>query len=82
MLEALPVSQLLDGIVAVKIQGFGFLPSAQPVAEDYRRHCNFADEAILFIIACNTAYPTRTGFMTGLNGVAALPFANLSSFKK
>jgi hypothetical protein len=65
----------IDWIIDVGIKGFGFLPSAQNVAEHHRKTCKTTEEAIDSVIAWRTAYATGTGFVTGLGGIATLPIA-------
>lgn len=70
------ITQLLDWIVNVGIKGFGFLPSAEEVAEHHlKAKNNNAEEAIGSLIAWRTTYAAGTGFITGLGGLATLPIA-------
>jgi EcsC protein family len=71
-----PAKVLLDWIVAVGINGFGVLSSAEKIAEDHLKSCGYDKEkAINSIIAWNTAYAAGTGFVTGLGGLATLPIS-------
>ena len=69
------VAKTLDWIVDVGVNGLGFLPSAQNVAEHHRKGCKTTEEAIDSVIAWRTAYAGGTGFVTGLGGIATLPVA-------
>ncbi len=69
------VAKTLDWIVDVGINGLGFLPSAQNVAEHHRKSNKTTEEAIDSVIAWRTAYAGGTGFITGLGGIATLPIA-------
>jgi hypothetical protein len=69
------VTKTLDWIVDVGVNGLGFLPSAQNVAEHHRKACKTTEEAIDSVIAWRTAYATGTGFITGFGGIATLPIA-------
>jgi hypothetical protein len=55
------VTKTLDWIVDVGVNGLGFLPSAQNVAEHHRKACKTTEEAIDSVIAWRTAYATGTG---------------------
>jgi hypothetical protein len=69
------VAKTLDWIGDVGINGLGFLPSAQNVAEHHRKSSKTTEEAIDSVIAWRTAYAGGTGFITGLGGIATLPIA-------
>lgn len=68
-----PISRTLDWIIDVGVNGFGFLPSAQEVAEHHRKVCKTTEESIDSLIAWRTAHGAGTGFVTGLGGLAVLP---------
>lgn len=64
------VPWLLDSTV----NGFGFLPSAEYIAEDHLRACKGNPEAAIeSVIGWHTAYASGTGFLSGLGGLATLP---------
>lgn len=67
------IEKLLKWIIDVGINGFGFLPPAQKVAEDQLRSCKTPKEAVDSVIAGRTALAAGTGFLTGLGGIATLP---------
>ena len=69
------VSKLLNWLVDVGINGFGFLPSAQDVAEKYLAKSNSREDAINAIINRRCFQAAGTGFVTGLGGMAVLPLA-------
>ncbi|OKH29529.1 hypothetical protein NIES2101_43290 [Calothrix sp. HK-06] len=71
----------LNWLVSVGIQGLGVLPCAQKVAQDHLEACgNDKEKAIDSIIAWRTTYAAGTGFVTGLGGLATLPFTISASF--
>lgn len=67
------IDKLLNWIIDVGINGFGFLPPATKVAEDHLRSCKTPEEAVDSVIAGRTALAAGTGFLTGLGGIATLP---------
>lgn len=69
------ISKLLNWIVDVGINGFGFLPSAQEVAEKHLAKSKSREDAISSVINRRCFQAAGTGFVTGLGGMAVLPLA-------
>lgn len=69
------ISKLLNWIVDVGINGFGFLPSAQDVAEQHLSKSKTREDAINSVINRRCVQAVGTGFVTGLGGMAVLPLA-------
>ena len=69
------IAKLLNWIVDVGINGFGFLPSAQVVAEKYLAKCHSSEAAIDAVINRRCFQAVGTGFVSGVGGMAVLPLA-------
>ncbi|WP_404789030.1 EcsC family protein [Altericista sp. CCNU0014] len=69
-----PIQKILKWIADAGINGLGGLPSAEQVAKDHLSKADNVEDAIDSVIAWRTTYAAGTGFITGLGGIAAMPF--------
>ncbi|MBD1900728.1 EcsC family protein [Trichocoleus sp. DQ-A3] len=69
------IEQLLQWIANIGIKGFGFLPSAEQVAQNHLAKASSVEDAINSVIAWRTTSAAGTGFITGLGGIATLPLS-------